>query len=97
MSPVFHRESSYSFKIFSNEELRMHIHVIRDDKEAKFWLEPEVELAENKPSAKSEETINTHAEKMQRALRHTIVTKRVVKLFFENMTENDRKQEEQQE
>ena len=47
MSPVFHRESSYTFKIFSNEELRMHIHVFRDDLEAKFWLEPQVELAEN--------------------------------------------------
>ena len=47
MSSVFHRESSYTFKIFSNEELRMHIHVFRDDLEAKFWLEPEVELAEN--------------------------------------------------
>lgn len=47
MSPVFHRESSYTFKIFSNEELRMHIHVSRDDFEAKFWLEPEVKLAEN--------------------------------------------------
>ncbi len=47
MSPVFHRENSYCFKIYSNEEERMHIHVSRDDKEAKFWLEPEVELAEN--------------------------------------------------
>ena len=47
MSPVFGRESGYVFKIFSNEELRMHIHVFRDDLEAKFWLEPEVELAEN--------------------------------------------------
>ena len=47
MSPVFHRESSYTFKIFSNEELRMRIHVFRDNLEAKFWLEPEVELAEN--------------------------------------------------
>jgi hypothetical protein len=47
MSPVFHRESSYCFKIFSNEEMRMHIHVLRDDMEAKYWLEPQVELAEN--------------------------------------------------
>ena len=47
MSPVFHRENSYSFKIFSNEEMRMHIHVLRDDMEAKYWLEPQVELAEN--------------------------------------------------
>ena len=39
------REKGYSFKIYSNEEERMHIHVIKEDKEAKFWLEPEVELA----------------------------------------------------
>ena len=25
----------------------MHIHVLRDDKEAKFWFEPKVELAES--------------------------------------------------
>ena len=28
MSPVFRRESEYTFKIYSNEEERMHIHVI---------------------------------------------------------------------
>ena len=28
MSPVFGRESGYTFKIFSNEEERMHIHVV---------------------------------------------------------------------
>ena len=48
MSPVFGRESGYVFRIFSNEEERMHIHVFGDGKEAKFWLEPEVELAKNK-------------------------------------------------
>ena len=47
MSPVFKRESEYTFKIYSNEEERMHIHVLYDNKEAKFWLEPEVELAKN--------------------------------------------------
>ena len=45
MSPVFRRESEYTFKIYSNEEERMHIHVIHDGHEAKFWLEPEVEIA----------------------------------------------------
>jgi hypothetical protein len=44
MSPVFRRESEYTFKIYSNEEERMHIHVIH---EAKYWLEPTVELAKN--------------------------------------------------
>ena len=47
MSPVFRRESEYTFKIYSNEEERMHIHVLCGGKEAKFWLEPQVELAKN--------------------------------------------------
>ncbi len=47
MSPVFRREKGYTFKIFSNEEERMHIHVVKGDNEAKFWLEPEIELATN--------------------------------------------------
>ena len=47
MSPVFGRESGYTFKIFSNEEERMHIHVVYERNEAKFWLEPHVELAKN--------------------------------------------------
>ena len=77
MSPVFHRESSYSFKIFSNEELRMHIHVIRDDKEAKFWLEPEVELAENfgfkaHELRKIQEIVESHATDFQAQYRQYI-------------------------
>lgn len=47
MSPVFRREDGYCFKIFSNEEERRHIHVVKAECEAKFWLEPFVELAEN--------------------------------------------------
>ena len=47
MSPVFRREDGYVFKIFSNEEDRVHIHVIKAEKEAKFWLEPNIELADN--------------------------------------------------
>ena len=47
MSPVFRRESEYTFKIYSNEEERMHIHVICGAHEAKYWQEPTVELAKN--------------------------------------------------
>lgn len=47
MSPVFHREEGYVFRIHSNEEERRHIHVIKAENEAKIWLEPEVELARN--------------------------------------------------
>lgn len=45
MSPVFRRENEYTFKIYSNEEERMHIHVLCGNHEAKYWLEPNVELA----------------------------------------------------
>ena len=45
MSPVFRRDSEYTFKIYSNEEERMHIHVLYGGHEAKYWLEPQVELA----------------------------------------------------
>ena len=41
MSPVFRRESEYTFKIYSNEEERMHIHVLCGGHEAKYWLESE--------------------------------------------------------
>ena len=47
MSPKFLLENGYVFKIFSLEEERMHIHVTKAEKTAKFWLEPEIELAKN--------------------------------------------------
>ena len=47
MTPTIHREQGFRFFFFSREEPRVHIHVIRSEGEAKFWLEPEVELARN--------------------------------------------------
>ncbi len=47
MSPTILREKGYRFFFFSREELRKHIHVAGPSGEAKFWLEPEVELARN--------------------------------------------------
>lgn len=47
MSPKFRKEDGFVFKIYSNEEERMHIHVVKAENEAKFWLEPVIELAEN--------------------------------------------------
>ena len=40
-----YREKGYRFFFFSLEEDRMHVHVKNADGEAKFWLEPEIELA----------------------------------------------------
>lgn len=47
MSPKFREVRGYVFKIFSNEEERKHIHIIKAENEAKYWLEPQTELAEN--------------------------------------------------
>jgi hypothetical protein len=47
MSPTVFRERGYRFFFFSREESRMHVHVYCGDGEAKYWLDPEIELAEN--------------------------------------------------
>lgn len=47
MSPKFKEENGFVFKIYSNEEERKHVHVIKAENEAKFWLEPNITLANN--------------------------------------------------
>ena len=47
MSPTIFRENGFRFFFFSREELRPHVHVHCADGEAKFWLEPQIELAQN--------------------------------------------------
>ncbi len=47
MSPTIFYEKGYRFFFFSREEQRMHVHIYCADGEAKFWLEPEIELAKN--------------------------------------------------
>lgn len=54
MSPKFKDIDGYVFRIFSNEEDRMHIHIEKADKNAKYWLEPNVELAGNYGFSKKE-------------------------------------------
>jgi hypothetical protein len=45
MSPTVFRYKNAKFYFFSREESRMHIHVLTPDGEAKFWMEPDIELA----------------------------------------------------
>jgi hypothetical protein len=47
MSPTVFRHRGYRFFFFSREEDRVHVHVACADGEAKFWLTPEVSLADN--------------------------------------------------
>ena len=44
VSPTVLRVRGYRFYFFSREELRPHVHVEHAAGEAKFWLEPVVEL-----------------------------------------------------
>jgi hypothetical protein len=47
MSPTVFRYKNFRFHFFSREAPRMHIHVICGYGEAKFWMDPEIELARN--------------------------------------------------
>ena len=47
MSPTIFREHGYRFYFFSREEPRMHVHIMSQSGEAKYWLEPDLELAKN--------------------------------------------------
>ena len=47
MSPTIFREGPFRYFFFSREETRIHVHVQSPDGEAKFWLEPRIELARN--------------------------------------------------
>ena len=49
--PVVFRYQGYRFHFFSNEgdpREPLHIHVTRDGADAKFWLQPDVNVAYNK-------------------------------------------------
>ncbi|ODS52196.1 MAG: hypothetical protein ABS36_18655 [Acidobacteria bacterium SCN 69-37] len=47
MSPTVLRVRGFRFYFFSREEPRAHVHVQHADGEAKFWIDPAVELFAN--------------------------------------------------
>lgn len=47
MSPTIFQYRNFRFFFFSREEPRMHVHVYTPNGEAKFWLTPKIELADN--------------------------------------------------
>lgn len=57
MSPTVFRDGEFRFYFFSREENRMHIHVQAPNGEAKFWMEPRIELAIN--HGLSQKQVNT--------------------------------------
>ncbi len=48
MSPTIFHFRKFRFFFFSREEPRIHVHVLTSNGEAKFWLEPKIELAINR-------------------------------------------------
>jgi hypothetical protein len=46
MSPTIFRAKGLKFFFFSREEPRMHVHVLGQEGEAKIWIEPEIEVAD---------------------------------------------------
>jgi hypothetical protein len=47
LAPTVFRDGEFRIFFFSREESRIHIHVSHPDGEAKFWLQPSIELARN--------------------------------------------------
>jgi len=45
--PTVFRIGNFRFFFFAREEERKHIHIISPSGEAKYWLEPQIELANN--------------------------------------------------
>ena len=54
MSPTVFRERGYRFYFFAREELRKHVPVMSENGEAKYWLEPQLELAKNHQLSRTE-------------------------------------------
>ncbi|AZG35399.1 MULTISPECIES: DUF4160 domain-containing protein [Shewanella] len=72
MSPAIYLERGFKFFFFSNEEARMHVHVVGHEGEAKFWLEPEIGLASSyhlsvKELSKLERSVKDHEDEIRAA------------------------------
>lgn len=76
MSPTVLRDGPFRLFFFSREEERTHVHVAHPDGEAKFWLEPRVELAtqtglSSAQLRSAQEVVERHIEEIRHAwIRH---------------------------
>ena len=70
MAPTVVKEGAFRLFFFSREELRLHVHVNHSDGEAKFLLEPAVELEQNfgltaKQLREAEELVRRHENRIR--------------------------------
>jgi hypothetical protein len=75
MSPTVFRAAGFRFFFFSREESRMHIHVHSTNGEAKFWMEPQIQLAQNHGLSMKElnealKLIKEHRDEIRTAWQH---------------------------
>lgn len=74
MSPTVFRAQGFRFYFFSREEPRLHVHAQHANGEAKFWLDPAIELAQNyglRPPdlGTAEQLIREHEDEIREAWR----------------------------
>lgn len=72
VSPTVLRVRGFRFYFFSREERRRHVHVQHADGEAKFWIDPAVELHANyglkpKQIAEAEKLVEEHLHEIRSA------------------------------
>ena len=72
MSPTVRASRGFGFYFFSREEPRAHVHVQHAEGEAKFWIEPAVELHANyglkaKRLAEAQKLVEEHVNEIRSA------------------------------
>jgi hypothetical protein len=75
MAPTIVRDGQFRLFFFSREETRIHVHVAHPDGEAKFWLTPEVGLANQTGLSatqirQAQAVVNAHLKEIQDAWKH---------------------------
>ena len=75
MAPTIVRDGQFRLFFFSREETRVHVHVAHPDGEAKFWLLPQVTLANHTGLSatqirQSQAVVNAHLKEIHDAWNH---------------------------
>ena len=75
MAPTVARDGPFRLFFFSREEARIHVHVTHPDGEAKFWLMPQVALANHTGlSARqlhdAQTSVQAHVKEIENAWNH---------------------------
>ena len=75
MAPTIVRDGQFRLFFFSREETRIHVHVAHPDGEAKFWLSPEVSLANQTGLSatqirQAQAVVSAHLKEIQDAWNH---------------------------